>query len=240
MIELIGPRHVAMIMDGHRRWADTHSLENAAGYAIGCQQMCDIAVTCTKKKINWLTSFVFPPHRENFVAEETQFFSKLHSNIALFNENNIQVKIIGNRDFLSGAMRKYIAEVENLTVNNTALQLTIAAYYSAQAEMTDIMRQIGIDIEQGKLTSEAVTPELIQTKLTLAHLPDPDFFIQTGGSRMLNDFLLWQFAYTELYFSNTLWPDFSVQELEQTLDLYRQRERRFGYISEQLRVEDNA
>ena len=130
-----------------------------------------------------------------------------------------------------------MAKAERLTANNTGLKLVIAANYGGQWDLTEAMRQVAVDIEQDHLTSQQISAECIQAKLSLASLPNPDLFIRTSGEQRISNFFLWQLAYSELFFTDVLWPDFNEEELDKALTFYANRERRFGYISEQLQVE---
>lgn len=142
------------------------------------------------------------------------------------------MRVIGDKNRFDEKLRNHIAIAEKLTANNTGLKLIIAANYGGRWDITQSMRQIAVEIEAGKLSSQDISPELIQSKLALADLPEPDLFIRTGGELRISNFLLWQQAYTELYFSPVLWPDFDLAEFDKALAFFASRERRFGGIIE--------
>ncbi|HSW69616.1 MAG TPA: isoprenyl transferase [Gammaproteobacteria bacterium] len=233
------PRHIAIIMDGNGRWAKQRMLPRAAGHKAGVDAVKQIVKACAEKKIEVLTLFAFssenwrrPEQEVNYLMD--LFISALEREAKKLHEQNIKLYFIGDRTRFDKKLQQYMQEAEQLTVSNTGLTLVIAANYGGQWEITDAVRKLASDIEQGRLTSQQISSELIENKLATACLPLPDLLIRTGGEQRISNFLLWQLAYSELYFTNVYWPDFNVEELEKALTFYVNRERRFGYISEQL------
>jgi undecaprenyl diphosphate synthase len=239
------PRHIAIIMDGNGRWAKQRLLPRVAGHKAGVDTVREITKACAEKKIEVLTLFAFssenwqrPKQEVNYLME--LFLSALEREAKKMHEQNIQLRIIGDRSRFDAKLCSYMDNAEQLTVNNTGLKLVIAANYGGQWDISEAMRQLAVEIEQGRLTSNQIVPELIQSKIALSDLPLPDLFIRTSGEQRISNFLLWQLAYTELYFADVHWPDFTSKELEKALAFYANRERRFGYTSEQIRAGHHA
>ena len=239
------PRHIAIIMDGNGRWAKQRLLPRAAGHKAGVDAVRQVVKACVEKKIEVLTLFAFSSENWRRPAQEVNylmdlFVSALERETKKLHEQNIKLRFIGDRSRFNETLSQYIAEAEQLTANNTGLVLIIAANYGGQWDICEAMRQIAVDIEHGRVTSEQLSSEWIETKLTTANLPSPDLFIRTGGEQRISNFLLWQLAYSELYFTDVFWPDFNSEELDKALTFYSNRERRFGYTSEQLKAGTHA
>lgn len=239
------PRHIAIIMDGNGRWAKQRLLPRAAGHKAGVDTVREIVKACVEKNIEVLSLFAFSSENWRRPASEVNylmglFISALKRETKKLHKQNIKVCFIGDRTRFDKKLLKSIVDSENLTVNNTGLVLVIAANYGGQWDICDAMKQLAIEIEKGQLTSEQLSPQLIESKLTTANLAPPDLFIRTSGEQRISNFFLWQLAYSELYFTDVLWPDFNSQELEKALAFYANRERRFGYTGEQLKANDHA
>lgn len=239
------PRHIAIIMDGNGRWAKKRLLPRAAGHKAGVDAVRQVVKACVEKKIEVVTLFAFssenwrrPKQEVNYLMD--LFISALEREAKKLHEQNIKLCFIGDRSRFDEKLCRYMSEAENLTVNNTGLVLVIAANYGGQWDLCEAMRKLAVDIEQGRLTSQQLSIELIENTLATANLPLPDLFIRTSGEQRLSNFLLWQLAYSELYFSDVLWPDFNAEELYKALDYYANRERRFGYTSDQLKVDNHV
>jgi undecaprenyl diphosphate synthase len=233
------PKHVAIIMDGNGRWAKKRFMPRVAGHRAGVDAARETIKHCAKRNIQVLSLFAFssenwrrPPEEVSYLMD--LFLSGLKREISIMHELNIQLRFIGDRARFTDLLRSKIIEVEEATQDNQGMKLLIAADYGGQWDICTAMQKIAHEIELGKLKSVDVTPELISSKLSFAGLPDPDLFIRTSGEQRISNFMLWQLAYTELYFTPTFWPDFDVHELEKALSHYGIRERRFGYSSEQL------
>jgi undecaprenyl diphosphate synthase len=235
----VQPRHIAIIMDGNGRWAKRKHLPRLAGHKAGIEAVQQTVKYCVEKKIEVLTLFAFSSENWRRPQEEVsylmQLFIKALKNEAnKLHEQNIQLRVIGDRTRFDENLREQIALVENLTVNKTGLKLLLATNYGGQWDITQAVQGIANSIEKGVFSSEAVTAELIQKHLCFSDLPDPDLFIRTSGEQRISNFILWQLAYTELYFTDVLWPDFNAEELDKAFAFFARRERRFGLTSEQL------
>src|SRR3990167_4084301 len=245
MSETILPRHIAIIMDGNGRWAKKRLLPRAAGHKAGGSAVRRVIKACIEKKIEVLSLFAFSSENWRRPAQEVDYLMELF--IAAFkretkkiHQQNVQLRVAGDRSHFNENLREQMALAEQLTANNTGLKLVIVANYGGQWDITEAVRQLTMDVLQGKLTSHDISAELIQTKLVLADLPDPDLFIRTSGEQRISNFFLWQLAYTELYFTEVFWPDFGSKELDKALAFYASRDRRFGNIQEQLKVDEHA
>jgi undecaprenyl diphosphate synthase len=168
------------------------------------------------------------------------FVSALQREAKKLHKQNIQLRIVGDRSRFDAKLQKQMQTTEALTANNTGLKLVIAANYGGQWDITEACRKLVAAAENGQLTADAVSAELLQSELVTGDLPDPDLFIRTSGEQRISNFLIWQSAYAELYFTDVLWPDFNAAELDRAAAFFAGRERRFGYISEQLRAENHA
>jgi len=235
------PRHIAIIMDGNGRWATQRFMPRIAGHKAGVDSVRKIVKACVEKKIEVLTLWAFGNENWKRPQQEVSFLmnlmtSMMENEIKKIHEENIQLHIIGDRSRLDKNLQQKIAQAEQLTANNSGLKLIIAFSYSGYWDITEAMRKIAVEIQENRITPTDISPELIQQKLALANFPDPDLFIRSSGEQRLSNFLLWNLAYTELYFTNVFWPDFDVAELEKALLFFASRERRFGATSEQLQA----
>lgn len=233
------PRHIAIIMDGNGRWAKKKFLPRLAGHKAGIRSVQQAVKRCVEKKIEVLTLFAFSSENWRRPEEEVSylmqlFVSALKNEAHKLHEQNIQLRVIGDRARFDDKLRKQIIEVEKLTANNTGLKLLLAANYGGQWDITQAVQHIAAKIEDKSLSSSVVTDELIKQHLSFADLPDPDLFIRTSGELRISNFILWQLAYTELYFTDVLWPDFDADELDKAFEFFAKRERRFGFTSEQI------
>jgi undecaprenyl diphosphate synthase len=238
------PKHVAIVMDGNGRWAQRQSLPRVAGHEAGAESVKQIVKLCGENGIAVLTLFAFscdnwhrPPEEVDYLMN--LFLQTLHQETANLHKNNICLRIMGDRTRFSLELQQQIDYAQELTQDNTGLTLVIAANYSGRWDVTHAVSQIAQAVHEQNLALEQINSELIQQYLCLADLPEPDLFIRTSGEQRISNFMLWQFAYTELYFSPVLWPDFDQQEFEAALAFYASRERRFGLVSEQLPKEAN-
>lgn len=231
------PRHIAIIMDGNGRWAKKRFLPRVAGHKAGVESVHKIVQHCAEKKIEVLTLFAFssenwqrPPQEVDYLMD--LFLTILQREIKKIHERNIQLRFIGERSRFEEKLQQQIDYAETLTANNTGLKLVIAVNYGGRWDLVQACRKLAIEIEKGNLTSKSITNELLRTQLALGDLPEPDLFIRTSGEQRISNFLLWDIAYTELYFTDVLWPDFDEEELEKALDFFVDRERRFGGVAE--------
>lgn len=233
------PQHIAVIMDGNGRWAKKRFLPRVAGHRAGVDAARRIVRNCAMRGIKVLTLFAFSSENWRRPADEVNhlmelFMSGLEREAPDMHKNKIRLRFIGDRTRFSTTLTAKIHEVESLTSNNTGMTLLIAADYGGQWDITQAAKQLAADVAAGKMQAADITQEHIAAKLSFADLPDPDLFIRTSGEMRISNFILWQLAYAELYFTNVLWPDFGDKELDAALAHFTQRERRFGYSSEQL------
>lgn len=239
------PRHIAIIMDGNGRWAKKRFLPRIAGHKSGVNAVRNVVKACVEKQIEVLTLFAFSTENWRRPAQEVDFLmglfiSALEQESKKLHEQNIQLRVIGDRSRLAETLQLQIERAEQLTQHNTGLKLVIATNYGGQWDVCEAIRQVVAEAKTGAISLDDITPQLIQSKLATADLPNPDLFIRTSGEQRISNFLLWQLAYTELYFTDVLWPDFDDKEFNKALQFFADRERRFGFISEQLKVESHA
>jgi len=226
-------------MDGNGRWAQQRGALRAAGHQAGFEATRNIVESCGRREIAALTLFAFSSENWNRPASEVKrlmdlFLRALQSEVAKLQKNNVQVRFIGDRSAFSEKLQKEMNSAEVLTAANTGLKLAIAVNYGGRWDVINATKALAQEIVDGKLQLDKITPELFSTYLTVADCGEPDLFIRTGGEQRISNFLLWQLAYTELYFTDTLWPDFDDQELALALDFFASRQRRFGKTSEQV------
>jgi len=227
------PRHIAVIMDGNGRWAKKRFLPRIAGHKRGLDAARDIVTACRKLGVEYLTLFAFSTENWRRPQDEVSFLMELflralESEIERLSKNNIRLRVVGNRERFNAALIERIAAAEAKTAANDGLVLTIAADYGGR---WDVMQAVNSLIAEG---AGSIDEQDLAQKLSMAYAPEPDLFIRTGGEQRISNFLVWQLAYTELYFTDGLWPDFDAAELDRAIASYQQRERRFGRTSEQL------
>ena len=233
------PRHVAIVMDGSGRWARHRRLPRYAGHSAGVDAARDIVLGCGERGIDVLTLFAFSSENWQRPPEEVEwlmglFRTALEQEAGNLHEHNVRLQIVGDRRMLNDMLLKRIVQAEELTRPNTGLRLIVAMNYGGRWDVTEACRKIARRVLDGDLDPDAITPELVDKSLSLSELPPPDLFIRTGGEMRVSNFLIWHLAYTELYFTDTLWPDFDRGSFEAALDAYASRQRRFGRISEQI------
>jgi undecaprenyl diphosphate synthase len=220
MTQINLPRHIAIVMDGNGRWAKQRFMPRVAGHRAGVEAARQVVKNCR------------PAQEVSYLME--LFLKGLEREVSMLHDNNIQLRFIGDRTRFSEKLVSKIKEVEQLTLHNTGMVLLIAADYGGQWDITQAVQKLTNEIKAGQLTSAEITPAKIAEHLSFADLPNPDLFIRTSGELRLSNFMLWQLAYTELYFTPTYWPDFNEQELDKALDHFSSRERRYGKSGEQL------
>ena len=232
-------QHIAIIMDGNGRWAKQRGLERVFGHKEGANAVRRVVEEAGKLQIPYLTLYTFSTENWNRPeAEVTALMSLLVSAIrnetANLIQNNVRLNAIGNLDDLPEACRKELLDAIAQTSHCTGLTLTLALSYSGRSELTRATREIARKVSEGTLSPEAVTDETISNSLYTSNMPDPDILIRTGGEQRISNFLLWQLAYTELFFLPVMWPDFTGAHLREVIDRFLSRERRFGKTSEQV------
>ena len=233
------PRHVAIIMDGNGRWANRRQLPRIAGHRAGVENVRALVRLAAARGVEVLTLFAFssenwrrPPLEVRLLMD--LFVLALDQEAQRLHENNVQLRVIGERHAFPTRLQASIGEAEALTRGNTGLKLVIAANYGGHWDITQATQQLAAEVAAGRIHAADITPESIAARLSLADLPDPDLFIRSGGEQRISNFLLWQLAYTEFYFTECLWPDFDEEQFELALASFSTRQRRFGMIGEQL------
>lgn len=232
------PKHVAIIMDGNGRWARLKGVSRARGHNQGAEALRHLLDACQSRPyIHFLTLYAFSTENWKRAPEEIEDLMNLlrhyvKREATSLHEQGIKFRFIGQLESLAPDIQADLKEVEHLTRSNERLTLTIALSYGARQEITDAVRMLAKQVEQGVLRVEDIDESLVARNLTTHDLPDPDLLIRTGGDERLSNFLLWQSAYTELYFTDVLWPDFSADELDRAVQSFSQRERRFGMRNE--------
>jgi undecaprenyl diphosphate synthase len=229
------PRHVAIIMDGNGRWAKKRFLPRVAGHRKGVEAVRETVRTCAKSGVEYLTLFAFssenwrrPPEEVSFLMQ--LFLRALEQEVGKLHENGIRFKVVGDLEPFDARLIGHIARSETLTRDNKGLTLTVAANYGGRWDILQAAERCRAEDPVAPFTEERLS-----RFLSMGYAPEPDLFIRTGGEQRVSNFLLWQLAYTELYFTEALWPDFDTAALDAAMASYRQRERRFGRTSEQLK-----
>lgn len=231
------PQHVAIIMDGNGRWAKQRGKERSFGHQAGAETVHTIAETAARLGVKYLTLYTFSMENWNRPSEEITALMNLLINSLeedIFIKNNIRFRVIGDMDKLPADVQKCLTSCMNNTAQNDGMCLVLALSYSARWEIIEATKHIAQDVKSGKLSVDDISNELFTEHLTTYFMPDPDLLIRTGGEIRLSNYLLWQCAYSELYFCDTYWPDFKEEAFHQAIEEYQSRERRFGKTSEQV------
>ena len=233
------PRHVAIIMDGNGRWAQQRFRPRVIGHRAGARAVNSCIDFCIARGIGALTLFAFSSENWGRPSQEIDalmklFLGALEREVAELHRRGVRIRFIGERSRFAEAIRKRMANAETLTAGNQVLQLSIAASYGGRQDIAEAARALAREVAAGRLDPEAIDETLLGAHTALSDLPAPDLFIRTGGDVRISNFLLWQLAYTELWFTQTLWPDFDQDLFQQALDDYARRERRYGLTSAQV------
>ncbi len=240
------PRHIAIVMDGNGRWARKRFLPRFAGHKSGLNATRDIVQACSDLGIKALTLFAFSS--ENWKRPKLEvrllldlFVSSLQKEMTRLHENNVRIRFIGDLSAFSSKLQDLIAESEQQTAANTGLELSIAVNYGGRWDIVNAIQDISAAVLAGTIEHEQIDSELVSNYMSLSDLPEPDLFIRTGGEQRISNFLLWQLAYTELYFTDVLWPDFNKHDLQTAIEAFGRRQRRYGKTGEQVEgKEQNA
>jgi undecaprenyl diphosphate synthase len=229
------PRHIAIIMDGNGRWATRRFLPRVAGHAKGVERVRDVVEACVERGVEFLTLFAFSSENWRRPAEEVSvlmrlFMTALEREVTKMHVNSIRLKVVGDLSRFDAKLQRMIANAERRTANNTRLTVNICANYGGR---WDVMQAIGKMVAAHPGAAD-FSEEQLAPHLAMAYAPEPDLFIRTGGEQRISNFMLWQLAYTEMYFTETYWPDFTGASLDEAIMSYQQRERRFGRTSAQL------
>lgn len=236
------PQHIAIIMDGNGRWATERGKPRSYGHQAGVETVRRITSECTRLGVKYLTLYTFST--ENWNRPETEIaalmglvLSSLEDEI--FMKNNVRFKVIGDIERLPVEVQRKLQETIDHTANNTAMTMVVALSYSARWEITKAMKDIAQKALDGQLSVGDITEDTVSQSLTTASIPDPDLLIRTGGELRISNYLLWQIAYSELYFCDTFWPDFNEADLHKAIADYQHRQRRFGKTGKQVEAEES-
>lgn len=235
------PRHVAVIMDGNGRWAEARSKPRYAGHRAGVAPVRLVVEKAAEFGLDYLTLFAFSSENWRRPREEVSrlmglFFDVLRREIDDLHRNNVRIRFVGQVDSLSERLRGRMNAAEERTANNNGLNLIIAVAYGGRWDITHAVRSLAERVEAGVLRAAEIDEETVSASLALSGLPDPDLLIRTGGEQRISNFMLWNLAYSELYFCECLWPDFCEDDLRAALSYYAERQRRFGKTAKQLGV----
>ena len=231
----VDPRHIAVIMDGNGRWAERQGKPRIFGHRRGVEVVRDVTDVCGRRGIEYLTLFAFSSENWHRPKEEVRLltellFSTMKSEARRLLENGVRLRVIGDLAPFGKKVQKVVYETEKLTEENDSLNLTIAVNYGGRWDISQACREIVSKAKDGLLNCDDISETALENHLSTAVLPDLDLFIRTGGEIRISNFFLWQLAYAELYFTDTLWPDFDEASLEEALASYKRRQRRFGTI----------
>lgn len=239
------PRHVAVIMDGNGRWAKQRGLPRVAGHRQGLGRVRDLVAACAERGIKHLTLFAFSSENWRRPAQEIKllmdlFSSALDNEVKKLHQNGVRFRVIGDIERFGKKIVARIHQAETLTRLNQTLELTIAANYGGRWDIAQACAEVARRVQRGEIDPAAITEKTLEPFLSLAGVPEPDLFIRTGGEQRVSNFLLWQLAYTEMYFTPVLWPDFERTQFEQALTSYAGRQRRFGLTGDQIEAARHA
>lgn len=241
------PTHVAIIMDGNGRWAAERGKERSFGHQAGVETVRRITSECVRLGVKYLTLYTFSTENWNRPEDEVSalmglVLSSLEDEI--FMKNNVRFRVIGDVKRLPESVRAKLRETEEHTATNTTMTMVVALSYSARWEMTHALQNIVTDVQSGRVHADDVNEELVGQYLETAFMPDPDLLIRTGGELRVSNFLLWQIAYSELYFCDTYWPDFNEADLHRAIIDFQSRQRRFGkterQIEDLIKIDNNS
>ena len=239
LTDAAAPGHVCIIMDGNGRWARKRVLPRSMGHRKGVEIARQAVEFFARAGVGHLTLFAFSSENWQRPDDEVDslmelFLRSLEKYTDELHERDVRIRFIGNRDSFSAALRQQIELAESKTRANTRMTLNIAANYGGHGDIVDACKRLARRCQRGEMDSADIDTTSLAAELSLGDTPDPDLFIRTGGEQRISNFLLWQLAYTELYFCETLWPDFGEREMQAALDEYAQRQRRYGRTAEQI------
>ncbi|MEB8431022.1 isoprenyl transferase [Cocleimonas sp. KMM 6892] len=243
--QLTIPRHIAIVMDGNGRWARAKHRPRFMGHKKGVEAVRDIVKACAELKVECLSLFAFSSENWKRPEEEISnlmslFMLALEREAKALARNNVKLQIVGDLEQFSEKLQKKIKQVEQLTAESDGLKLIVAANYGGRWDVTQATKSIAQKVVDKDLKIDEITEDDVCENISTYGIPDPDLFIRTGGEKRISNFLIWQMAYTELYFTDVLWPDFDANELNLAIEDYSSRQRRFGKTSEQVIAEKNS
>ena len=239
------PRHVAIIMDGNGRWARQNGRPRTAGHRAGVKATRNVVECCADRGIDILTLFAFSSENWRRPQDEVTglmglFIEVLRNEVDSLHENGVRLNFIGDPDQLPSGLRLGLEEAEQKTAANERMQLVLAVAYGGRWDIVQAARRLAVAVSKGKLDANTVDDAVLNKYLSLGGIPDPDLLIRTGGERRISNFLLWDLAYTELHFTDTLWPEFDSSDLDAALKFFADRERRYGKTGEQAAASANS
>ena len=234
------PQHIAIIMDGNGRWATERGKDRSYGHQAGVDAVRTITSECTRLGVKFLTLYTFSTENWNRPADEVAALMGLvltSLEDEIFMKNNVRFRVVGDRSRIPEEVNKKLAETELHTAKNDTMTMVVALSYSSKLELTNAARQIAQEVKDGKINVSDITEDTINDRLWTNFMPDPELLIRTGGELRISNYLLWQIAYSELYFCDTYWPDFDEAELHKAIASYQSRQRRFGKTEAQVEAE---
>ena len=235
------PAHIAIIMDGNGRWSKAKGLPRTAGHVEGVATVKKITEEATRLGVKYLTLYTFSTENWNRPVEEIEALMHLvltNLEEEIFMKNNVRFRMIGEMERLPQSVQKRLSECIERTSVNTGMTMIVALSYSSRWELTRAARMLAEDVKEGRLSSEDINEEMISSRLTTNFMPDPDLLIRTGGELRISNYLLWQCAYSEFYFTDEFWPDFTEESLRKAIADYQQRQRRYGKTGDQVSDEE--
>jgi undecaprenyl diphosphate synthase len=239
------PQHVAIIMDGNGRWARMRGLPRPAGHRAGVKVVRRVVEDCAQRNVRYLTLFAFSSENWRRPPDEVGmlmnlFLDALVREVANLHRNQVRLRVIGDRSLLGNELAKRMVDAESLTEANTGLVLLVAVAYGGRWDIVQACRSLASDVARGALAASDIDEAQVGARLALTGIPDPDLLIRTGGEQRISNFLLWNLAYTEMYFTDVFWPDFTPAHLDAALAFFAERERRFGKSPAQLTAKADA
>lgn len=233
------PAHVAVIMDGNGRWAKSRALPRHAGHRSGVKSVRQTVEMAAQRGVSYLTLFAFSSENWRRPADEVGrlmglFLEALQREVDDLHRNNVRVTFIGARELLQAELVAKISAAEQKTINNDGLRLMVAVAYGGRWDIVNAARKLAAMVAAGELSADDLNDDNFAAELALGDVPDPDLLIRTGGEQRISNFLLWNLAYAELFFSESLWPDFGQQDFDAALDFYASRQRRYGFTGDQV------
>ncbi len=235
------PEHIAIIMDGNGRWAQQRGKERSYGHQAGVEAVRRITSECVRLGVKYLTLYTFSTENWNRPADEVAALMGLvltSLEDEIFMKNNVRFRVIGDMSRMPAAVLQKLRETEEHTAGNTAMTMVVALSYSSQWEITKAVRDIAAEVKEGRLAVDDISAATVSQHLETHFMPDPELLIRTGGELRISNYLLWQIAYSELYFCDTFWPDFDEAALHEAIASYQQRQRRFGKTGAQVENEE--
>lgn len=232
--------HIAIIMDGNGRWAKQKNMPRQYGHSAGVESVKKITSECSRLGVKYLTLYTFSTENWNRPAEEVAALMELvlkNLEDEIFSKNNVRFRVIGDLTRIPKVVMERMQQTIDLTKNNTGLTMVLAFSYSSKWEITTAIKNIAQQVKEGKLDVADINEDTVNQNLATNFMPDPELLIRTGGEYRISNYLLWQIAYSELYFTNVYWPDFDESELHKAIDSYNSRQRRFGKTGEQVENE---